>query len=163
MGLTVERLKQRLHYNPESGAFTWASKQRRVKQGAVAGGVSVYGYIVIGLDSVLYQASRLAFLYMTGEWPAEYVDHIDGDPKNNRWDNLRAATPLQNQANMKRPKHNTSGFKGVYFCKQAGMWRARIRSAGKTKHLGLFQTPEVAHAAYVEAAQIINGEFARAA
>ena len=96
--------------------------------------------------------------------PADlYVDHIDGDRLNNRRDNLRLATHAENMRNMKRPRTNTSGFKGVYWSRQHSKWRARIMHNGKQHCLGLFDCPQEAHAAYCKAAEELHGEFARAA
>ena len=91
----------------------------------------------------------------------EQVDHIDCNPLNNRRGNLRLATPSQNGTNQSRPKNNTSGFKGVHWDKRAKKWMATIRINGKKTYLGLFATPELAYAAYCEAALKYHGEFAR--
>lgn len=163
MALTAERLRQVLNYEPETGAFTWLVRtSNRAKVGAVAGAVGKrHGYRLIGVDGTLYRANRLAWLYMTGGWPPEHVDHANGRRDDDRWENLRAAGHSQNLANAKRPRHNTSGLKGVHFHKQSGLWRARICKDRKHNSLGLFQTKEAAHAAYCVAAQKLYGEFAR--
>jgi HNH endonuclease/AP2 domain len=96
---------------------------------------------------------------MTGKWCRVIIDHRDGDPSNNRWDNLRRATVAQNGANKPRHRNNTSGFKGV--CRDRGRWRAAIYKNGRRHPLGNFPTPEAAHAAYVKAARKLFGEFAR--
>ena len=96
--------------------------------------------------------------------PADlHVDHIDCDPLNNRRSNLRLATNSQNQWNSKRYRNNTSGFKGVSFHKNNNKWAANIQHNGKQRHLGNFDSPEEAHAAYCKAAEEFFGEFARAA
>jgi hypothetical protein len=87
------------------------------------------------------------------------VDHRDGDGLNNRRCNMRIATHSQNMHNMRRGKNNTSGFKGVDF--SFGKWRARIKIKGKKKHLGVFTSPEEAHAAYCRASKKFHGEFGR--
>lgn len=92
---------------------------------------------------------------------SEYCDHIDGNSLNNVRSNLRLATKAQNNRNMKKPSHNTSGYKGVSWRKNAGRWRAYIFINNKQIHLGYFDTPEEAHAAYCEAAKELHGEFAR--
>jgi HNH endonuclease/AP2 domain len=91
------------------------------------------------------------------------VDHINGVRHDNRPSNLRPATQSENLANTRLRSNNTSGLKGASFHKQAGRWRAAIRIDGRQRHLGLFDTPEEAHAAYVRAARELFGEFARAA
>lgn len=97
---------------------------------------------------------------MTGEDPANDVDHLDGDTANNRWRNLRPATKHQNLRNS-RLHRGKALPKGVSHC--AGTWRLRasIYVDGKQKHLGMFDTPDEAHAAYRAAAQAAFGEFAR--
>lgn len=89
------------------------------------------------------------------------VDHIDGDMLNNVLSNLRVATNQQNKYNTKKPSNNSSGFKGVSFSKCANKWHAYISAENKRFHLGLFLTPEEAHAAYCSAAKKLHGEFAR--
>ena len=91
------------------------------------------------------------------------VDHVNSNGLDNRRSNLRLATASQNQHNQRRRCDNTSGFKGVYWHKERAKWRARIKLIGHHKHLGYFDTPEAAHAAYVEAANRFHGEFARGA
>src|ERR1051326_8239763 len=98
---------------------------------------------------------------MKGRWGRPTIDHRDGDRTNNRWDNLRRATSSQNNANRCRPRNNTSGYKGVFFCRKSRKWRACVCKNGKTKHLGGFLTPQEAHNAYVVAARKLHGEFAR--
>jgi hypothetical protein len=88
--LTQERLKAVLHYDSASGLFTWRTVlSNRVRAGQVAGGLNGDGYRLIMIDSVHYVASRLAWLWMTGHMPHHEVKHADGDPTNDRWENLR--------------------------------------------------------------------------
>lgn len=89
------------------------------------------------------------------------ADHIDGDGLNNRRDNLRAATKSENMHNSGRKAANTSGYKGVGWCRRLGRWRARIRTSSGRKYLGSYDTREAAYAAYCDAAERIHGEFAR--
>ena len=91
--LTYERLRELLHYDPETGAFTWIkSTYRKGQPGTPAGCLSKrLGYILIGIDKRLYYAHRLAFLWMTKQWPEKEVDHINLDKADNRWANLRPA------------------------------------------------------------------------
>lgn len=156
--ITQEQLKEVLNYDPETGLFTWIKKRGHKKN--TAGGKRL-GYISIGVGFRLYQAHRLAWLYMTGEWP-KFLDHIDGDRSNNRFSNLRIATASQNAANAKRSATNTSGFKGVTWHKGAKKWMAQIVVREERKYLGLFDRVEDAHQAYVSAAREGFGEFARA-
>jgi hypothetical protein len=129
-----------------------------VRPGDVAGCPS-HGYILIRLDGMLHRAHRLAWFYVTGEWPPLGIDHSNLDRADNRWHNLRLATQSQNCANVRTRRNSASGLKGVV--KHADKWRAMIRNKGRMHHLGLFPTKEEAHAAYVAAAISFYGEFAR--
>lgn len=151
-----------LTYDPETGVFTWRVRpSNRVRVGDVAGHLGNMGYLQIRVDRVLYQSHRLAWLYVTGEWPPRLVDHRDLNRTNNRFDNLRLATDGENSINGPMRRHNETGFKGVGFHKQAGRYRARIRVGNKERHLGLFDTPEAAHDAYCRASAELHGDFGR--
>lgn len=149
--LTVERLKELLHYEPETGVFTWRVKTNKSRNwvGKRAGCANVStGYVMIGIDGHDIRAHRLAWFYMTGEWPANEVDHRNTDKGDNRWDNLRQATTRLNGENKRRANRNSkTGFLGV--SPHRNRFMARIKVNGKHKCLGTFDTPEQAHAAYV--------------
>lgn len=137
--ITQERLKQILSYCPHTGAFKWRVNQGpQAPIGSKAGTVNGAGYCGIRADGKIYQAHRLAFLYMIGDFPEIFTDHIDQDKLNNRWLNLRSVTSKENQKNLPMPKTNTSGFTGVNWHKGAGKWRAEIQVDGQAKHLGVF-------------------------
>lgn len=126
------------------------------------GRVNGNGYLEICIDGRLYAAQRLAWLYMTGEWPVVDIDHWDLDKLNNRWGNLRKASKAQNQANTTTRKSNRSGFKGVFAtARHPDRWQSQIRINGVRKHLGTFDTPEQAGAAYASALAATHGEFGR--
>lgn len=159
----LDRLRELLSYDPDTGLFVWrVNKRGHRKTGDIAGSLDKSGYWIIRLDQRNYPAHRLAWLYMTGEWPAHHIDHRDLDKANNRWANLRQATVSQNLANRRKYKNNQSGFKGVIWHARDKRWRADIRKNGKGYFLGNFRTPEEAHAAYRVAAERLYGEFARA-
>jgi hypothetical protein len=159
--LTIQRLRNVLAYEPTTGLFTWLVRtSNRVRVGDVAGSEGC-NYLVISVDGSRYLAHRLAWFYVTGEWPPGDIDHKDTNYLNNAWDNLRPATRSQNNANTHRPTTNTSGFKGVWWNPPTCNWRAHIQVNGRHIHLGLFDTPENAHAAYCAAAARHFGEFAR--
>jgi hypothetical protein len=160
---TAERLREILSYNAETGQFTWLKNGGPRRIGDVAGCVDKRGYVSISVDKAVIWGHQLAYLYQTGEWWTGHIDHIDGEPSNNRWANLRPATASQNQANAKRSKNNKSGFKGVSLFKRTGRWHAQITVNRRNIHLGYFDTAEAAHAAYCAAASKHFGEFARAA
>lgn len=173
-----DRLRQLIHYDPETGLFTRIAAPRpqaghyvgqvagHVKYGSHADGG---GYIMLTVDGRKYRGHALAWFYMTGEWPVHDIDHKDTDRTNNRWSNLRLATRSQNIANARRARDNQSGFKGVSFDKSRNKWKAQI-GMGKsakgyygTKLIGRFNTKEEAAEAYRRAAESRFGEFARAA
>jgi hypothetical protein len=166
--LTADLLRQILHYDPERGVFTWlprpsGSRAERAWNARFAGtraGTGL-GYVAIGIFGRRYKAHRLAWLYVHGEWPGRELDHINCDKSDNRIANLRQATRSQNIANSRARSDSTSGIKGVRLHKPSGRWMARLTGGGK-RHIGLFDTPEAAHAAYVAAAEKHFGEFSRA-
>jgi hypothetical protein len=162
MALTQQRLKELLRYDCVSGDFIWIGKSsKKTTIGAKAGCLcKTHGYRLVGVDGKVYRANRLAFLYMTGLWPEMYIDHINRNRADDRWENLRKAGHLQNLANSGRPRHNTSGFKGVSLHRETGKWRAAINIAGKKKSLGLYLLKEDAGNAYKAAAIKYYGDFA---
>jgi hypothetical protein len=160
--LTAERLREVLSYYPETGIFAWRVNTNRVRVAQVAGNLNPRGYRRIKINGRDYKAHRLAWLYMTGEWPPTEIDHINCDRDDNRWANLRTATRGQNARNARRPAHNSSGLKGASWHAGDKKWRAQIRVDGRTKHLGQFDNPIDAHKAYVAAAEEHSGKFARA-
>jgi len=155
--LDQDRLKELLHYDPETGVFTWRVDRGSVKAGSEAGCVHSNGYHLIKVCKKIFYAHRLVFLYMTGGWPSQHVDHINGKKRDNRWFNLRDVDVGMNSQNERSPRvNNKSGFLGV--CLISGSsgkpYRAQIGlpgGAGKTKNLGRYATPEEAHEAYLAA------------
>lgn len=136
--LTADRLKELFSYSPETGLFT---RRVRVGQTGYAGVVmppSDKGYVRFPVDGCHYFAHRLAWLYMTEEWPAHEVDHEDRDRSNNRWKNLRAATPKQNRENIGEQRNNTSGHRGIHWLKATSKWCARISHHGRRIALGCY-------------------------
>ncbi|WP_105132627.1 HNH endonuclease [Burkholderia sp. BE12] len=158
-GLTAERLRELLHYDLSTGIFRWRKAARRgIAPGTVAGSLT-NGYIEIGVDGESYRAHRLAWLYVHGVWPVDQLDHRDLMRSNNGINNLRTADNVQNNCNQKLRQTNTSGFKGVSYCKQTGRWVARIRYQGRKRHLGRFDAPAEAYEVYCLAADLTQGEF----
>jgi hypothetical protein len=150
--LTQDRLQELLSYNPETGYFIWAKNLGiRIKAGDIAGTHDKDGYILIGIDCSRYKLHRLAFLYMTGSFPIDEVDHLNHVKDDNRWSNLRHATRTINQRNRVNQKNNTSGRNGVYWKKRTQKWHANICLAGKLYHLGYFNEFGDAVAARVKA------------
>ena len=156
--LTVSRVRELLHYQPETGVFTWLFiTSNRVKVGDVAGGFDAEGYRRISIDGHNYKAHRLAWLYVHGKWPVDQIDHIDCQKNNNRLCNLREATGSGNQQNQRAPgRGNTSGFLGVSWSVRAKKWKAQITVNGKKIYLGYFPAAELAHAAYLQAKEELH-------
>lgn len=152
--LTLDGLHAYLRYDPTTGVFTRppkvvGSKKRKHRDGTA-------DCVKIWVKGQNYPAHILAWIIMTGEWPPsdKVIDHIDGDPFNNQWSNLRLATPSQNQWNRSKVnRNNPTGLTGAY--KRGDRWLALLGN----KRLGMFPTAEAAHEAYVEAARQKFGEF----
>lgn len=149
--LTAQRLRQLLRYDAQTGDFTWLVGTARLQlAGRLAGTGDRRKYNRIGVDGRQYPAHRLAWLYVHGSWPESFIDHINGVKKDNRIANLREATNAQNMQNMRRPRGDgSSGFLGVTWHGDTSKWQAQIKTGGKNKYLGLFDTAEAAHEAYL--------------
>lgn len=144
--LTQEQLLKSHYYNPETGLF-----YKRLTSGKLKlTGTNSLGYLQCRINCKTYLVHRLAWLYMTGEWPEEYIDHVDGNRANNVWSNLRLATNSENQENLKQAHaNNPTGLLGAT-CR-GSRFMARIVTKSKLNYLGTFDTPEEAHQAYIEA------------
>lgn len=142
--VTQNRLQELLHYDSETGVFTWkVNKGPMIKAGDTAGydrylpQTKTY-YRKIQIDNKQYYAHRLAWLYVCGAWPECQIDHIDQNSLNNAIKNLREATRQENLKNSRIGRANTSGILGVAWCRPAQKWRARIHVNYKTIFLGYF-------------------------
>jgi hypothetical protein len=159
--ITAEELREKLLYYPETGVFIRLKTKCSHLIGLPAGHrSSIHGYNVIRIDGTLYRASRLAWLYMTGAWPSDLIDHIDGSRDNDAFANLRQATRQQNNSN-KHSVHASSGFKGVFFVKRHNHYIARLVKNRRGYHLGTFNNPLEAAVAYNAGAVRHFGEFAK--
>lgn len=141
---TQEELKDNLHYDPDTGIFTWIKfRGGKASIGRLAGYASASRpgamYWVISIGRRNYGAHRLAILYVTGKFPAHEVDHINGNGLDNRWVNLRAVTKTINSQNTKLQKNNKSGVCGVSWAKKSRSWVAQIKVNKVNIHLGLFK------------------------
>jgi hypothetical protein len=163
--LTAEAVRRIFIYDPYSGLLQYRERGPRRPRGWFAGAKDPKsGYLRVQVGLRKYLVARLAWLWMTGHWPKDDVDHVDLDRTNNRWGNLRDATRAQNVVNSERRTTNKSGFKGVTFKHGRGdlpAWRATIRTEGRCRHLGYFLTPEEASQAYELAAQQAFGDYYR--
>lgn len=158
--LTHERLLEHLVYDPEEGDFTWikalsnaAAKLTR------AGTINSQGYHVIRIDGRLYRRGRLAYFYMTGEWPDE-IDHIDGRQWNDKWINLRNATSQQNKQNRTVRYDNALLAKGIAQL-PSGRFNAYIKHNYVSRNLGTFDTLGEAISARKAAEIELFGEFTK--
>lgn len=162
---SAARVRELLDYDPKSGLLTWKSDRSNIRAGTEAG-CRKRTYILVSIDDCVYRAHQIIWLWVTGEWPANFIDHRDLDKKNNRWTNLRLANKSQNMANRGPQVNTSSGLKGAHRYrageKYGKPWQAGIQVMGRSIHLGHFRTAEEAHAAYCAAAQKHFGEFARA-
>lgn len=164
--LTQELLKKLLHYDPETGIFTW--KERGIElfnkanawkrwntsfSGKTAGSefiIRLKPYRSISIFAKNYYEHTLVFFYMTGRWPIA-IDHINGSGTDNRWENLREASQSENCKNTRKRSNNSSGYMGVSWHSGSGKWRPMIMVNGKNKSLGLYKNIEDAVKARISA------------
>lgn len=153
-----QQLVEALAYEPISGLLTWRRNVGHVVQaGDIAGSFDKKGYVQVGFQGKTYRGHRLAWFLKTGVWPACHIDHKNLIKSDNRWENLRQATNSQNAANTRA----LGGLpKGV--TRHKGKYQAQIQANGRNHYLGLFASPADAHGAYMAAAKVHFGEFARA-
>ncbi|EPM9932855.1 HNH endonuclease signature motif containing protein [Pseudomonas aeruginosa] len=154
--ITAELLRGLLFYCPENGSFTWLQRPARLfssetnwkrwntcyagkRAGSVCTTPEGYKRRIIGIFGKIYLEHRLAWLYMTGEWPEEQIDHINQISTDNRWSNIRPATHTENARNAPKRKDNSSGITGVGLHKASGRWRARVNLSGSSIFLGYFK------------------------
>lgn len=154
----IERLRERLDYDPTSGEFTWkVSPNARIKAGSKAGSVNSDGYILIKVDGRNIKAHRIAWALIHGDFPESEIDHINRLPGDNRLCNLRLATRSQNNTNKVKFRPNKLGIKGV--TKQRNGYQVNISDNGKQKYVGYYATIEAAQAAYQREAERIGCDF----
>ena len=151
-----EEVVRLLDYDPVTGIFIWKVRTAIcVKIGAEAGSVFVNGngkpYRRIMIKGRHYYSHRLAWLVLSGQFPDDEIDHVDGNGLNNSAKNLRPATRTENTRNKRKPVNNTTGIVGVYWDKTYSKWAAKICLNGKLKHIGIFDDFADAVAARKEA------------
>lgn len=158
--MNINRLKELLNYNPETGDFFWAVKPNKSKKaGDKAGYTPKNSYAQIGIDGKILFAHRVAWALYYNEQPPKMIDHINGNKSDNRICNLRAATNSENMRNTTKTARNSTGYKGVCFNKKSQKYQANIGHNYKCIYLGLFDTAEEAHAAYCKAAAELHGQY----
>lgn len=141
---TKKELDKLLSYDPVTGALSWKVDRGRLKlagreAGFISASTGAYKSKRVQIAGHTYRLSRLAWLLMTGDDPGEkHIDHVNGDPLDNCWSNLRIVNNIENSRNRAMPCTNKSGRSGVSWRESASKWRAQIDIAGKRKHLGHF-------------------------
>lgn len=150
--LTVERARELLDYDPETGLLTWKISRPKAKKGAIAGGKAPQGFVQLGVDGGNYKAHRVIWLLVHGVWPPDQIDHKNGVKDDNRLVNLREATDSLNRENVRKPyANNNSGLLGVHWDQHRRRFTAILRKNGRTINLGRYLSKEEAHAAYLQA------------
>lgn len=147
-----------VRYDPDTGQFWPVVWRNGIERGRPLGWIDNRGYRRIGIRGRSYQAHRLAWFYVTGDWPALDIDHKNRTHDDNRFDNLRLATHSQNMGNRKVTRNGLKGVRWNY-----NGWQAEIRVEGRRLCLGTYPTELEAHEAYARAAREHRGEFARTA
>ena len=152
--ITHTELLERLHYNEDTGVFTWINPAFNKTQyiGKIAGNPDKEGYLYIKINSRNYRCNRLAWFYIYGIWPKGVIDHINHIVTDNRIENLRDVSFSGNSQNQNKAHADSShGYFGVRYNPIKKRWQARIQTNGKRISLGGFDTPQEAHEAYVNA------------
>lgn len=157
--MPVEDLRAHLHYEPSTGEFRWKILSGSRRAGVRADRSSKRGYRRINFRGKDLSAHRVAFAIMTGEWPTLFIDHRNGVKSDNRWGNLRQATPTQNNANAPGRGELAKGVTRRGW----GKYQAQIKVSGRNIYLGVFEDEAAAAEAYARAAKQHYGEFARSA
>lgn len=160
-----DELLRVLSYDHESGELRWRDRNdpgfnSASLSGKVAGHLARDGYVRLYMRGVSYTAHRVIWKMVTGDEPPQYVDHIDGNKSNNKWDNLRLASHAENKQNSTTPKSNRSGVKGVCWIARRRKWQAVVSANGKSEWLGRFNSKDDAAAAVERARDKLHGEFA---
>ncbi|AJY13486.1 HNH endonuclease [Burkholderia dolosa] len=154
--LAAQRLRELLNYDPETGVLTWrVGRQGNAGAGSVAGDVNARGYRRVSVDRRRVMAHVLIWVIVTGEWPDRDIDHVNGVRSDNRWSNLRLATRSENNQNQRNARRdNVAGLLGV--SPNRDRWAASITVDGQKQHIGTYDTPELAHAAYLDAKRRVH-------
>ena len=144
-----EYLREILSYDPETGEFKWAVRRKGTRGlGSTAGVTLSNGYRQIMIDGNHYLEHRLAYMWMTGDFPSQDIDHINRDRADNRWFNLRVVNKSENMFNRRLDKRNKFGYTGVSWDASRGKWKANIQAYRKPEFLGFFDSVESASSAY---------------
>ena len=155
--ITQDKVQSLFNYDPDIGIFIRKVKTTaKTKIGDVVGYDNKNGYKKISIDNKLYFSHRLAWLYVYGVWPEKGLDHINRNRSDNRLCNLRLANQSENTQNTAIRKNNTSGYKGVTFCKNTNKWISQIMINYKHIYIGKYETPEIAYEQYINMAKKLH-------
>jgi len=154
-------LHAHIHYDPKTGSFTRARDCGKWKTGQAMGTISKDGYLNININYQIFRAHRIAWTYMTGEQPPEYLDHANGLPLDNRWCNIRKSSQAENLFNKRGHRGSVTGLKGVSLDKRSGRYRARVQSNGAVVFEKFYDTVAEAKAARDAAAKVFHESFFR--
>lgn len=155
IGLSQDRLKELLEYNPETGIFTrLVTANGNALAGSEAGSIDAYGYVIISIGGYRFKAHHLAWFYVHGEW--RMIDHKEWPRSNNAISNLRPASYSQN--NHRKHTYNPLGHIGVRL--RNGKYQANIRINGVITTIGNYDTVGEAGEAYKQRAREVFGEYA---
>jgi len=159
--MEIEQRQVKDVFEYRDGELYWkVNNSNRIKVGDKAGSINSTGYLITSIDSKHYLNHRIIFLWHYGYLP-QYIDHKDCNPLNNRIENLREATYLQNNCNAKPRADNTSGVKGVSWNKGSKKWQVRVSVNGKQKYFGRYYDINVAKFIAETMRNKYHGEFAR--
>jgi hypothetical protein len=156
--VSIELLRERFVYDPSTGEIRWKNPDANPARSKGALGYLYSGYVHINIGNRILRAHRMVWAMHYGEWPDGMVDHIDRVRTNNRIDNLRIVTTLENKLNS--GSYGAVAAKGVWLEQKNGRYRAAISINGRYKHLGSFDTEDEAAHAYNKMAVLHLGELA---
>jgi hypothetical protein len=154
---TIDELRSAIGYDPDTGVFTRKAAYGRAKAGAVLGTKMRTGYLSVCFKGQNFKAHRLAWFYVHGVMPSSPIDHVNGDRKDNRIENLRLATNSQNCMNKRKRIDSSSPYKNVTWNKEQSKWNVKIQG----KHIGSFVDGEFADLVACMAREKYHGAFAR--
>jgi len=144
----------------KDGELYWKLPRSKIKVGNKVGWTDFLNYKVTEINGKHYKLHKLIFLMFYGYMP-KYIDHIDGNPENNKIENLREVTHSQNMMNSKKKKNNTTGYKNVLIDKTSGKYRVQIRHNKKTFRSKLQDSLENAILIANQQRAILHGEYSR--
>lgn len=143
--MNIEELKEYFKYEPETGKLFWNKRPSNcVVVGAEAGNYNDQGYMMCRFKGKNLRVHRIVWAITKGEQPSAFIDHINGSRGDNRVENLREVSNAENLQNMKKAK-------GCTYIIRLDKWMAQINVNKEHKYLGVFNTEQEAHEAYLKA------------